>query len=107
MDEDERLFRPLFWMIVVSVIATVFYTVIYSRVWPPPMQRPWGIGVVGSLMCNVGSWYVEEEEGSRIASCSLCLFGLVANIVLALGAFGLLLGPQSGLYHAIFDTHQG
>jgi hypothetical protein len=105
MDEDERIFRPLFWMIVVSVIATVYYTVIFARYGSPPTRKPWGIGVVGSLMFNGGSWYL-EKQGSRIVACLFCLFGVVANVGLALGAYGLLLGPQSILFHAIFDSHQ-
>gem|GEM_PF-6662383 len=97
--------RPIFWIVTISVLLTVFYTAIFSHLMEPiATSRPWGISIVGSLTLNWLCLYC-EKEGHRFSSYLCGLSGLIPNIIFALSAFSYLLGHESGLYHFVKDPN--
>lgn len=104
--DDDRISRPIFWIVVVSSAATVFYTILFSLVHERiPMTRPWQMGILASILLNWGSVYCDKEGGrfNQFASYAAGLSMLVANVVFSCSAFALLLGPRSSLYHFMYE----
>jgi hypothetical protein len=105
VDED-RISGPILWLIVTSLIATLFYTVIFSLVREPtPIGTQWALAVIASIFFNWASVYCEKVGGAfnLFASYAAAVAGLVANITFAACAYAMLLGPHSTLYHFLYS----
>jgi hypothetical protein len=99
--EDDRIPRPIFWIVVASSIATAFYSVILSNV-PDPTSGVgrWPLAVLASVIFNWITVHCAREGGrlNLFASYLMGVFYLVGNVVLAIIAFSVLLGSGSALF---------
>ncbi len=102
---SQELTKTISWIILGSIIATIFYTIIFSSLHEPiRTSKPWGVMVLGSIIFNGGSLYC-DKEGERVASYLLGVSGLLVNLIFLASALGFVMGPQSTLYHLVNDSH--
>jgi hypothetical protein len=102
--DANRMTRSIFWMNTLSVIATVFYTMVLTHIGRDPNLQPkWievpfvtGFFIWGSVHCDAQSGRL-----NRFASYGASIAAVYMSFTFLLIAYSILLGPNTHLYRAM------